>query len=462
MTDLVGWPHEPLAWERVSLRSHFGDESVGLGPIMGTSPSEMPAAVHAHGVVCHEEPKAFEAAPDIPTDLWDTEDERFLDKVKVDGDIRLRKIDPKNGSFEGRLKLHWMLRTTQQHLRTEPRVRVPGIRWSRLSSTVEESRVWRDISKDSDATTFWQGTTSIEFSGYELFEVQDFPFDRQIINLDLFEFVWRKDMDSMEFEESMQVVQLSIQTVSMLPDWDTYPALIRPLELRHAGGGPASCSRFSAKLRIQRKPSYYVVHIFLLSYLIFAASLLPLGMEPGDTHIADRLALHSGGLLTLVSFRYSVADELPCVPYSTFTHSFLNLQVITLALVAVESLGSYKLVVKDWHSGARLLRPHAVNIMEDILLVVLLVGWGGVVIYVSCFKRMQAWYAVLENQQDSTELEDEFMPSPCAGDDFNPNLTAGLGKVDDAVSTASDGSLAPHTGTAGTRTLTSARFLGEK
>merc|ERR1719401_3280356 len=115
-------------------------------------------------------------------------------------------INPKNGRFEGRMKFHWKYRLLKIDDRTEARKRIPGIRMPRLSFRTEESRVWRNFDEDTETTIAWNGTTVLHFNGYECFEVHDFPFDRQIIDFDLFEFVWKDDKDSDNFYESMKIV----------------------------------------------------------------------------------------------------------------------------------------------------------------------------------------------------------------------------------------------------------------
>jgi hypothetical protein len=259
--------------------------------------------------------------------MWDTTDVQFLDKVKCRIWVRMTKVDPKNGRYEGRMKCHWQLRTLNTKDRTEPRVRVPGIRTPRLCCQVEESRIWRHFDGDSEHSIAWNGTSVMAFQGFEIFEVQDFPFDRQVINLDLFEFVWRSNKDTDIYFEAMKVVKFDVETISMLPEWEAWPAVLEPRHVLRPGTGPSFCTRFNVKIRLQRKEKYYVTQIFLISFLITGCSLLPLALAPGDQFIGDRLGLHSSGLLTLVSFKYGVQADLPSVPYSTFVSTFLTLQI---------------------------------------------------------------------------------------------------------------------------------------
>lgn len=342
----------------------------------------------------------FRSKPPPPSSLWDTDDVQYLDKVRCHAWIRMTHIDPKNGRFEGRIKAHWALRTLNAKERTEPRTRVPGLRLPRLVCKVEESRIWRHFDGDSERTVSWQGTTVLSFSGFEMFEVNDFPFDRQVINLDLFEFVWRSDKDSDYYFEAMKVVSFTTETISMLPEWDTYPAIIECRNVKKPGSGPSFGTRFNLKLRLQRKEKYYITQIFMVTFLILSASLLPLALAPGDAFIGDRLSLHSSGLLTLVAFKYGVSNELPSVPYNTFASTYLTSQIVTLVAVSSESVVAYKTV-------GTLIDPDFLNMVEDILLYILLLLWLVYFLHVAFTKGRVPWQEVLSDQRDNAELKDD-------------------------------------------------------
>lgn len=392
----------------------------------------------SHVEALHENSHLFVSTPPPPEDLWRTEDVHFLDKVVCTAWALLTSLDPKNGSFQVRLKLHWFLRTLYtSHDRTEPRVRVPGVRAPRLDVKVKESRLWREMANDSTETMCWKGTTELVVSGYEIFEVHDFPFDRQLIHLDLVEFVWRDDQDTTRFVEAMQVVYLSVVTLSTIPEWDAFTALVVPQDITNsssncqkscgfAKGEPIARSRFFISLRFQRKPNYYITQIFLVALLIMLVALLPLGLEPGNEHVSDRLSIHSGGVLTLVAFKYSVAADLPHVHYGTFTTNYLNRQLLTCVGVSIECMISYKLVV-NFPSI-----KHCVDSLEDVLLVSLATAW--IAYFYSCAsKRSAPWAQVLENQMGSHMNDCEY-ESPMRVQRFQKALEGLEERVEDSIS----------------------------
>jgi hypothetical protein len=341
---------------------------------------------------------AFVSHPPPPLDLWDTDDAQYLEKVACSCKIRLTTIDPKNGSFAGHMRFHWTMRTMNTQDRTRPRQRVPGVRLPSMLSNVDESRLWRTFEADSGTSILWQGTSLFNFSGHEVFEVQEFPFDRQVIDLRLFEFVWRDSKDTDVFYEQMNIVEFTVETISLLPEWITFDALIKPWEIFHPGSGPTFSTRFLVKLRLERQADYYITHIFFVSLLIMIASILPLAFEPGEGHIGDRLYLHAFGLLTLVAFKYVCSKELPSVPYSTFISSYMHGQTVTIGAVYVEAVFSYK-AVHVYISRVIL------DSCEDLFLIALLIYWIGYFFFIAFGKQRQSWEEVLQDQTSDSDKQ---------------------------------------------------------
>jgi len=355
-------------------------------------------------------PNVWVSDPPPPLDLWEkdfekTQDWHLLDRVKCHVWIELTDLDNKGGKYQGRMTIFWMFRTARLNDNHQPRMRAPGIRAQRLVTEVLESRIWR-ARDNSTGTTWWKGTTIMTFEGHEIFEVRDFPFDRQVVDLDVFEFVWRSHKDSDSYEESMKVVHMSVETTSMMPEWEAMSALVNPARRREkhssrnkgpaTGHGVKYGGAFHLQLRLQRKPDFFIWQIFLVTYLILSASLLPLGLKPGDVHIGDRMALHAAGLLTLVSFKYSIQADLPIVPYWTFASLFLTGQIITIALVAMEGLFAYKCVTR-WG-----VLPKWIDNVEDIFLCCAIAVWGGFLLHCAFFKKPKAWREVLLKAQTSS------------------------------------------------------------
>jgi len=329
-------------------------------------------------------------------DLWDTDDLLFLNKVRCQAWVKLIAVDPKEGMYALRLKCHWRFRTLNTEDRTETRLKVPGLRMPGLDVQVEESRIWRDLKMSTDKTLFWRGVSQFNVVGYEIFEIEDFPFDRQAINLELLEFVWRDSKDSDTFDLSMNLVYLGVITESMLPQWDPMPASIGVEELIKTGDcttGPTSASRFLVQLRVERKVWFYITQIYLVTLLITIITTFPLALPPTESHVGTRLTIYGTGILTLVAYKYGIADALPRVSYQTYTDKFLVSQIITVTAIALEALIALHLVT---YAGAD---EQIVHYVEHCGLAVTVCFWVGLFVYTARFKPRIPWATVLANQE---------------------------------------------------------------
>mmetsp|Transcript_8950 Transcript_8950/g.24861 ORF Transcript_8950/g.24861 Transcript_8950/m.24861 type:complete len:438 (-) Transcript_8950:78-1391(-) len=341
-------------------------------------------------------------APRPPDDLWDTKDAQRLELVKCDAFVRLSAIDPKQGTFRVRMKCLWAFRTLNSHEEAEMHLRgVPGIRMPGLIEVVEESRVWKDLtfdssSKTTDTTVFWRGISLFTMDGFKAFQMHQFPYDRHILNLERLEFVWRSDKDSADYYKSMKVVSLMVTTSSMLPEWTVFPAYVYDLNteqpdfrIEHSpsqsgqSGTPTYASKFTVRLRIERKYQFYAWQVFLVTYLISIVSCTPLAMHPDA--IGDRLAVYIGGMLTLVSFKYSISDHLPSVPYQTFTDKFLLAQIITVFGCSILAIVTFRIV----DEFEKLKVP--LDWSENILGCLIAAGWTTALVWASFVKPLPRW-----------------------------------------------------------------------
>jgi len=335
----------------------------------------------------------YESKPPPGKDLWDTEDMTLLDLAKCRAFVRVVELDPKMGTYRLRMKCLWFFRTLNSKEEAEIGLRgVPGVRMPGLIVTVEESRIWKDLTlADASPTTTkntlcWRGITLLTLEGFKMFNMIDFPFDRHFLSLERMEFVWRVHKDEADYHKSMRLVNFEVHTSSMLPEWRTFRAYILPLNETPEDDGrtpgsssaPTHASKFTVHLRLQRKHRFYSWQVFFVSYLITVLSIAPLGMSPDLEYLGERLSLYSGGMLTLVAFKYGVSDRLPCVPYQTFTDQFLLLGVLTIFAAAVATLYPIRAVSgEDW-------QEELLDVTENSVLGAVVLIWTAVLLY-ACF-----------------------------------------------------------------------------
>jgi len=345
---------------------------------------------------------SYESKPEPGTDLWDTEDMTRLELAKCRAYVRVVELDPKMGTYRLRMKCLWFFRTLNSGEEAEIGLRgVPGVRMPGLVTTVEESRIWKDLNFDGSSrsttgkTLCWRGITLLTLDGCKALNVIDFPFDRHILNLERIEFVWRADKDEADYHKSMRLVSFEVHTSSLLPEWRAFPAYIRQLNETQRDtldpSAPTYASSFTVHLRLQRKHRFYSWQVFLVSYLITMLSIMPMGLPPGMAYVGDRFALYSGGMLTLVAFKYGVSDRLPCVPYQTFTDHFLLAQILTIFGCAVATLYPFRAAGDDEF------KLMVLDVTENTVAGCIALLWSAALLYAVFWKpwRRVSWRDVL-------------------------------------------------------------------
>lgn len=376
---------------------------------------------------------AYRSEPRPTADLWDTRDRTRLDLAKCQAYVRVVELDPKMGTYRLRMKCLWFFRTLNSGEEAEIGLRgVPGVRMPGLVTTVEESRIWKDLTFDTSSRTTtsntlaWRGITLLTLDGCKALNVIDFPFDRHILNLERIEFVWRSHKDEADYHKAMRLVSFEVHTSSLLPEWSAFPAYIRQQNETQSDtldtAAPTYASSFTVHLRIQRRHRFYSWQVFLVSYLITMLSVLPMGMPPGRDYLGDKFALYSGGMLTLVTFKYGISERLPSVPYQTFTDQFLIFQVLTIFACAVATLYPFR-VVGDDEWGMIILDVTENSVVGCIFLV-----WSAALAYAVFWKprRRIAWRDVLIQdlkQRDPFRKEQMGQDSTLQGTRMDSSIT---------------------------------------
>eukprot|EP00928_Gymnodinium_smaydae_P071779 TRINITY_DN55268_c0_g1_i1.p1 TRINITY_DN55268_c0_g1~~TRINITY_DN55268_c0_g1_i1.p1 ORF type:complete len:778 (+),score=111.40 TRINITY_DN55268_c0_g1_i1:124-2457(+) len=389
-------------------------------------------------------PLSYVISPVPPLYLWDSADSKFLDFVKCHAVIRVVSLDPKSGAFQLRIKCHWSFRTLNSLEDSEIRLRgVPGLRIPALSMSVEESRVWKDLSqgkslgsKTTQKSVYWKGTTTLTLDGYKSFHVETFPFDRQIINLEQVHFVWRPRHDDADYFKSMKVVSFTAETYSMMAEWSPQLSYIIPIA-KHVctpkdSNDPSYASKFIVKVRIERQHLFYIWQVFFPAYLMTLVSCTPLAMPPSEDDMGERLSVYGSGLLTLVAFKYGVADHLPSVPYPTFIDNYLKFQLITVSMCAFESIISFQIVIGGKGTimdtdmeGTQVFS--SIDLMENFMFVLIFLVWSAWFL-IACFYmpyRKPDWRDIWAQKNQNTVDADYFEMHDPEDYDFQPTGRCG-------------------------------------
>eukprot|EP01137_Pigoraptor_chileana_P012748 Opistho-2@65442 len=102
---------------------------------------------------------------------------------------------------------------------------------------------------------------------------------------------------------------------------------------------------FEVKLRLQRKPQYYIINVSIPLFLLVILSGLAFFLPPDD--LPDRLAVVMTLILAAVAFKFVITSYLPKVPYVTLLDTYVIIAFVFLAVIALENALVYIAVDHD-------------------------------------------------------------------------------------------------------------------
>lgn len=163
------------------------------------------------------------------------------------------------------------------------------------------------------------------------YDLRQFPFDRQILEIEIESFAWHneylvlhKEEDKIGFSDEFQIPEWRIQRVEA--------TITEKQEVRDR----QPFSEFLMNIEVARLSSYYQWKILLPMAILVAISWSVFWMV-GDG-LADRMSVSLTGLLTIVAYQFIVADGLPKVSYFTLMDGILTLSFVMMALTIMQNI----------------------------------------------------------------------------------------------------------------------------
>jgi hypothetical protein len=195
-----------------------------------------------------------------------------------------------------------------------------------------------------------------------------------------------------------------------LSEWQCQPAYVIPIAkyvtTPEGDDEPSYATQFIVKLRVEHQHIFYVWQVLFPALLMTIASVTPLAMPPMQDDMGDRLSVYGGGLLTLVAFKYGVADHLPSVPYATFVDYYLTWQVVCVSFCALESVVSFHLILGGVdHEGDDVFWN--LDKTENLMFYVLVGVWFLYFVYLCCYMptRKLDWRDVFGHSAEKLYFE---------------------------------------------------------
>lgn len=104
--------------------------------------------------------------------------------------------------------------------------------------------------------------------------------------------------------------------------------------------------RYILQIRVERRYMYFVYNVFSPIFLMSVLSLTTWSINP--TIAGERLAATFTLLLSLIAFKFAIAQHIPLVPYLTYLDSYMCLAFLAMVMVALQNAICAQLPDDPW------------------------------------------------------------------------------------------------------------------
>ncbi|MCB1183957.1 hypothetical protein KDM41_11025 [bacterium] len=167
-------------------------------------------------------------------------------------------------------------------------------------------------------------------------DFRQFPFDSQVLPLQMESFSWNRDEVVLVSDDEFS----GYEPMRALAEWSiTGVEVVRSEELRVRDVVPYA--NLAYRFTVQRDAGYYVWKIFLTVAIIVALTWVVFWMS--GEGLGRRAGVSSGGILSVIAYQFVTSSSLPRVSYLTVADKVMILSIVVIALTMLESL-----VVDRW------------------------------------------------------------------------------------------------------------------
>jgi len=196
----------------------------------------------------------------------------------------------------------------------------------------------------------WWATQQLKATFKEEWNVQDFPFDTQLLTIDieesdlnLSELVYLVDAENTKYYEEISIKNWDIIDFGIRESAATYPTTYGDPSLT----GESTYTRATVFFKLKRKSQGLFFTLFTGVYVAFFISVLVFFIDPTD--VDPRFGLSVGGLFAAVGNKYIVDSILPQSTSFTLVDKIHVMTYVFLLLCIVLSVVSLRI----WKNGDR-------------------------------------------------------------------------------------------------------------
>jgi hypothetical protein len=165
------------------------------------------------------------------------------------------------------------------------------------------------------------------------FELQRFPFDRQVLRVIIHPFITRAGKVTLSLYDRKAWASSEFTSFSSLAQWEV-DALMPQLDTYKAYNG-TMVPEISFEIGVTRKYPFYIWKVFLPLTLMVFLSWAVFWVEARD--LTNQVTISVTTILTVIAFAFAISSTMPRVPYLTYIDAFF-LQCYVFVFLAIFEL----------------------------------------------------------------------------------------------------------------------------
>lgn len=178
----------------------------------------------------------------------------------------------------------------------------------------------------------WEGNSIL----YSDFNFKAFPFDSQILKLDIVNMRGDYPMDMMELYKTFSNIDLT--KYSGIPDWTIIDKDLKG-SYYFSDYYQSYMPKYTIEFRIERNYFYYIYKILIPIFIILVMAWSALWIRPSE--LESRLTVTIVCLLSLIAYNYIYDKDLPKLDYLTLLDYTILLSYLFAAIPTILSVISY-------------------------------------------------------------------------------------------------------------------------
>ncbi len=174
-------------------------------------------------------------------------------------------------------------------------------------------------------------TARIEATMRASLDYRRFPFDSQLLQIELESFPWNRDEVVLVADEA----HTGYDALPALTEWEVQGLELEQYEV-HRVRDVVPFSNLNFNIRVKRDAGFYLWKIFLTVVIIVSLTWVVFWMS--GEGLGRRAGVSSSGILTVIAYQFVTTSSLPRVSYLTVADKVMILSVVAIAATMVESL----------------------------------------------------------------------------------------------------------------------------